>query len=360
MKGRISDTHMESESDSTTQTGDKCQTCNVFLISDEETGELLCGTCGRIYEERIVEEKTVFKFDSDGNSQRQHEPGILGTDLTKTASKQLRKATGNHPVPDKRYDQYTKYALRCVKYFLKSETRFEIQRAELENRIIKKVQNYVKIKKETRESIESKKSPTKHKDTITNAIYYPAIDILLRKTIVEFCLERKEFANNIKPENIRLHKTVRHTKNGNNGQPRGTYKKRFEGLKDNTCMEHGRFDQKSHLQHWRKVHSMSYVISYPTYLDKYVAGYYDWRLKKNKNQILAEQKNNFSKISNKCSDCGGNTGLQKKTVPCKWKNGKVNRKRTYEYVYEYHVVIIGGVKHRISKCPAKDKINVCI
>ena len=185
---------------------EKCQTCNVFLISDEETGERLCGRCGRIYEEHTTEEKLASKFDSDGNSQRHHEPGILGTDLTETASKQLRKATGNHPVPDKRYDSYTKYALRCLKYYLKSETRFEMHQVELENRIIKKVQGYVKTKKETRESIESKKIPKKHKDTIVNTRYYPAIDTLLRNVIVEFCSERKEFAMNIKPENIKLHK----------------------------------------------------------------------------------------------------------------------------------------------------------
>ena len=333
-----------------------CEQRYRIVTSDDEIVCSLCGTTFGYQENRQNESK----FDPDGNSQRHHESGILGTDLTKTASRYLRKVTGNHPVPDKRYDEYTKYALRCLKFFLKSDNRLELLRLELENRVIKRVQGYVKIKKETRESIEKKRFSVKHKDRIINTIHYPAIDILLRNVIVEFCSERKEFAINIKPENIKIHKTVKHTKNGNNGLPRGVYKDRFEGLKDNTCAEHGRFEQKSHRQHWLNIHCTIDTISYPTYLDRYVTGYLDWRLKKNKNQILAGQKNSFSKISKKCQSCGAKTGLQKKTVPRKWKKGRSNITRTYDYMYEYHEIIIGGVKCRINKCPAQNSMAVCV
>jgi len=330
-----------------------CEQRYRVLTGDDEVVCSLCGTTFGYQENRQNEPK----FDSDGNSQRHHESGILGTDLTETASKYLRKVTRNHPVPDKRYDEYTKYALSRLRYFLKSENQYELLRIELENIVIKRVQSYVKTKHDVRESIERKRFSRKYKDRIINSIHYPAIDRLLCLEIVKYCSKKNGFANIIKPENIKLHKTVKHTKNGNNGQLRGMYSDRFKGLKDNTCTEHGKFEQKSHRQHWLKIHCTADNISYPTYLDKFVSGYLDWRLKKSKNQVLAIQKNDFSKIS-RCQECGAKIGLQKKTVPRKWKSGRNNRNRRYDYVYEYHEIIIGGTRCRIGKCPAKNDLAV--
>lgn len=319
---------------------------------------MICQKCGIVIEDKIVEQDMVSTSDADGNLERHHEAGSLGTDINETASKLLCKYTNNN-IARHTTNKYIEYTERRLRHIIKTYFQFENLNALLRDTVIRNVSEYVRIKKIAKESIKETKTLRKVRNKKTNSIRYPEIDNIIKDTIIKFCSENPKYGDNVNLDAIELHNHVTYKKNGVKlGTPRGNYNPRYPGLEENKCTKHGGFAENSHYKHYMEMHlGKGENISYPGYQKTYIPGFREWlRLKLHKPDRFATKVNKI-RDSEKCEICGVVIKYIKNTTKKIQKNGE---KKRYEYLHRYHLIRVGNTTVKSKVCPGRKKLPAVV